>query len=455
MDLDVFSYIDQTLELYESKKDIYKLIADEIKEFFETEVFDKSKYTLNMVYRVKSPESIREKLIKNNYFGRYPNIEDILPNIQDILGLRIECKFIDDEHYVYGLLKELFLYTEDQEYYNCLNMPKIKLKLSESQPQKQKNGFDIYKIDGLYLLGKEYVRFELQIKALVNLFWGEIEHKIIYKNNSYLMVDSYIYDLMNSVKKSLNMIDSQLHVLYKRFKRADDEQSENQLDSIKKLLSKMVYDTFAEKLKEQIGFTINFKASCDEIIEYLIYINHAADFEEYGRAMISVFQRLSQVKEENIRVDTQIELGGEIQFEDPFLKSVAQTVCRLINIDFNWHLFFLILFSMDDGNRCEEVESYVLYYKNQIFDEEIFKPLFGNKIPGAHEIRRDIMHSVARVFGEKGKIELLCGEGIILIKKAVLSVIYEVVKDHQAGKLEYESDPKRYLSPINEGLKDI
>ena len=62
-------------------------------------------------------------------------------------------------------------------------MPQIKLNLASKQPQKQKNGFDIYKIDGRYELGGYPVRFELQIKALVNSFWGEVEHKIIYKNN--------------------------------------------------------------------------------------------------------------------------------------------------------------------------------------------------------------------------------------------------------------------------------
>ena len=53
----------------------------------------------------------------------------------------------------------------DNVYYFDPLMPKIRFKLSEKQPQKQKNGFNIYKIDGLYLLGKEQIRFELQIKA--------------------------------------------------------------------------------------------------------------------------------------------------------------------------------------------------------------------------------------------------------------------------------------------------
>lgn len=179
--LEMFQFIDDIIDLYESKRDMYKLIVEEIVSFFEDTVFSESRYTLSMTSRLKSPDSIREKLLRNNYISKYKDVNTILQNFQDLIGLRIECKFIDDEKYVYSLLPTIFTETDDKIYYYSSTYPRIKLKLSDPQPQKQKNGFDIYKIDGLYLLGKDPIRFELQIMALVNSFWGEIEHKIIYK----------------------------------------------------------------------------------------------------------------------------------------------------------------------------------------------------------------------------------------------------------------------------------
>ena len=222
MNLEMFQYVDEIIEVYESKRDIYKLIADEIQGYFEKHVFDKSKYTFNIIYRLKTVESIKEKLLRNSYISQYRSGEKVLANFSDLIGLRIECKFIDDEPYVYNLLLDVFTETSDGVYYSAPGMPQIKLNLQAPQPQKQKNGFDIYKIDGRYELGGDSVRFELQIKALVNSFWGEVEHKIIYKNNSYLLGDGLIIDLMTSIKKSLTMIDSQLYVLYKRFRREED-----------------------------------------------------------------------------------------------------------------------------------------------------------------------------------------------------------------------------------------
>ncbi len=61
--------------------------------------------------------------------------------------------------------------------------------------------------------------FELQIKSLVNVFWGEIEHKIIYKNNNYTVWDSFFKDIMGSINENLSMIDKQLHIIDDQFKQ--------------------------------------------------------------------------------------------------------------------------------------------------------------------------------------------------------------------------------------------
>lgn len=139
MNLEIFRHIDDVIELYEGKRDIYKLIAEEIQEFFEKNVFSNSKYTLNMIYRLKSIESIREKLVRNNYLSQADSVEDVMSIFQDLIGFRIECKFIDDEKYVYNLLVEMFSETDDGVYFYEPTMPKIRLKMSdESAPKAEK-----------------------------------------------------------------------------------------------------------------------------------------------------------------------------------------------------------------------------------------------------------------------------------------------------------------------------
>ena len=84
MNLEIFQHIDDVVELSEGKRDVYKLIAEEIKEYFDDHVFDQSKYTLNLIYRIKTVESIREKLLRNSYISKYKTDEEVLANFQAV-----------------------------------------------------------------------------------------------------------------------------------------------------------------------------------------------------------------------------------------------------------------------------------------------------------------------------------------------------------------------------------
>ena len=405
MNLEMFQYVDEIIEVYESKREVYKLIADEIQSYFEKHVFDKSKYTFNIIYRLKTVDSIREKLLRNSYIAQYRNGERVLANFSDLIGLRIECKFIDDEPYVYQLLLEVFSETTDGVYFSAPGMSQIKLNLAAAQPQKQKNGFDIYKIDGRYELGGDSVRFELQIKALVNSFWGEVEHKIIYKNNSYLLADGLITDLMVSIKKSLTMIDSQLYVLYKRFRREEEStDNNNTAHAVERFISKTVYDEFADMMQEQIGFAIDFKESCDTIIRYILECNGADDLDGYGRVMLQLIETLGKIKEENTRLDAQLEVSGLV-YGDYFSKTLLSTIKSVVNVNYKWHIYFLLLHKLEQRNINESIEAYISHFRSMILR---MPALYNLKQYDCYEdIALDILGGVADVIATEQKIEFL------------------------------------------------
>lgn len=417
MKLEMFQYIDEIIEVYESKHDVYKLIADEIQGYFEKHVFDKSKYTFNIIYRLKTVESIREKLLRNSYISQYRSGERVLQNFSDLIGLRIECKFIDDEPYVYNLLLDVFSETADGIYYSAPGMSQIELNLSAHQPQKQKNGFDIYKIDGRYNLGGNSVRFELQIKALVNSFWGEVEHKIIYKNNSYLIGDGLISDLMTSIKKSLTMIDSQLYVLYKRFRRDEvDIDTDKNMFAIERLISKTVYDAFAEIMTEQLGFAIDFKSSCDTIVHYILEQNGATDLDGYGRVMLDLIGTINLIKNEDTRLDDQIELE-DITYLDDFSSSMLTTVKSLININYKWHVYFILLSKLERKTPLSSIDGFIAHFKAQLLKIEAFNCLKDKE--NFRSIAEDFINAVAEVIALEQRIEFLTLEWMTHYEEAL------------------------------------
>ncbi|MGL5693248.1 MAG: GTP pyrophosphokinase, partial [Peptostreptococcaceae bacterium] len=173
-----FDFIDESIDMLRSMSSTLELIGDELEGYFEEILDNKQEEYTNVKYRVKSEESLREKIIRNRYLKKYNEADKLIHNLSDLIGVRIECRFIEDENKIYRVLRKYFNKTDDKIYYYNKENPSITLKLGERQPKKQKNGFEIYRIDGKFKYLDRQIKFELQIKSLVNIFWSEIEHKV-------------------------------------------------------------------------------------------------------------------------------------------------------------------------------------------------------------------------------------------------------------------------------------
>ncbi|MTM40079.1 (p)ppGpp synthetase, partial [Turicibacter sanguinis] len=189
MPLAEFKYIEKALATLDKKSEQLQIISTLLQIEFEQIVNLYDIEYLNITSRVKSHDSLKEKILRQGYYKKYNDPIRLIYHLSDLIGVRIECRFEQDEREIYKILRKHFnIRNEEGYYYNDMN-PNVKLSLDGRQPQKQKNGFKIYRIDGIITDTNTDLPFELQIKSLVNTFWGEIEHKIIYKNYSYLLVD--------------------------------------------------------------------------------------------------------------------------------------------------------------------------------------------------------------------------------------------------------------------------
>lgn len=453
MNLDLFNFIERTLDLYETKKGIYKLIAEELSEYFEDTFASGSNGELSVQYRIKSTESTREKIVRNNFVRLYNNSDDVLRNMRDLIGIRLECMFIREEKEIFKRIQSVFTKTEDGVYYFDPFMPKIRLKISERQPQKQKNGFDIYKIDGVFLLGKESVLFELQIKSMVNNFWGEIEHKIVYKNSAYVLADKYVTDLMISVKDGLNMIDSQLAILYDQFKISNNKDENNTLTQMYMFLSKMVHDTFAELMMDQIGFIINFRESCDTLVAYILN-RGSASYENYGKTMMEILHLIRGSKENNTRLDEKLIFNGKLSSDDEFAQWITKTILSVSDLDYNWHLFCLLLFCLDnrDCGNLTKVEDYAIYFKQRIIEGSAFDELSQLDSETSETIKNDLLLSVAKIIDNKQNLSFICESGIRNINQMLTSFI-PLILDNLGNGAEWNKIKKSFLDELQNNIE--
>ncbi|MCR5401573.1 MAG: GTP pyrophosphokinase family protein [Treponema sp.] len=121
--------------------------------------------------RIKSPESIAEKLTSKNLPVTFQSMMD---NLNDIAGVRVICPYISDIYTV----KEMLLKQPD--------IVKIEEKDYISSPKESGyRSLHIVVETPVYLSHTEqHVKVEIQLRTIAMDFWASLEHELRYKTSS-------------------------------------------------------------------------------------------------------------------------------------------------------------------------------------------------------------------------------------------------------------------------------
>ena len=376
--LSVFSYIEEACADLEKKRARYTENGEWITEYFEKALSDVEE-TVGVTYRIKASASLKEKLVRNNLYKRY-SASEVVGACSDIIGVRVECRFLDDEKTVYGKLCQLFgvpCEEAGEGYFRPEGEHRIMLKLGTPQPEKQKNGLTIYRIDGCVFEGGERYNFELQIKSLVNSFWSEIEHKIIYKNKRYMLIDDFVNELMGSINENLKNIDRQLNMLFRRC--ADTSHSE-QSEALENTLLTLINEVYSRLVEKRAGISANIKPYSLALVKYILgYSTFATkktkikilptEDTPYGRTVVRFMDWLRRVDFNEIRIGECIELPSVV-YETKMQEAIGKKLISEMNSDFFCNTFFHILFSVEVGNDLQDFATYIRYYAHRIGADE-------------------------------------------------------------------------------------
>lgn len=385
MKLELFSFIDETLRLIDEDSEVLNRVAGELENFFTNSFFINDHF-LNVNYRIKSAESLKEKILRHNMYMTHKSPEDLVENLSDLIGFRIECRFISDEERIYKEMIDLFNDPEGDGYYSNPLNSSIMLKLDEKQPQIQKNGFEIYKIDGKYSKEGVNVNFELQIKSLVNVFWGDIDHRVLYKNFNYMITGDFFRDIMSSIKDSLAMIDRQLMLVYNHLNEMDASNTDAKKIQLKALLSKMIHDMYIVKVRQELGFVVDFKKSTDVIVDYIFMKSGDENNSSYSDNFINIINRLNEIMGDHITFDKFLEFERDLNFSNEKSERMAYIILKVINKDFKWNLFFKILFDIESGTNADDFESFIDFLVNRL-EMEIRRILDRSELSEEMKIR--------------------------------------------------------------------
>ena len=179
---------------------IYKFALDEIQTKLnilneEFMIIHKHNPIEHIKSRVKTVESITEKLTRRGYDVSIENAEEYL---NDIAGIRIVCSFNSDIYTIYELLRKQ----------SDIHIIEVKDYIKNPKPNGYRSLHLIIEIPVYLSDGPRRVRAEIQIRTIAMDFWASLEHKIYYKFNKSIPIE--IIDEIKECADMVNYLDDRI-----------------------------------------------------------------------------------------------------------------------------------------------------------------------------------------------------------------------------------------------------
>ena len=126
--------------------------------------------------RLKTPESIIEKMLRRGY---PQSIESIEENLNDIAGVRVICPFSEDVY----MLAEALLRQDD------VTLIQKKDYIQDPKPNGYRSLHLIVTVPIFLAKETKRVKVEIQLRTLAMDTWASLEHRLCYKRDTLFTED--------------------------------------------------------------------------------------------------------------------------------------------------------------------------------------------------------------------------------------------------------------------------
>ena len=137
---------------------------------YDYEYFNKYDSIDHVMTRIKSPESILNKLKKD---AMEPTYKNLVSDINDVAGLRIICFFKSDIFTIRKYIRE----------FNDINVIKEKDFVTHPKESGYTSYHMVVEVPVAIDNDISMVKVEIQIRSLAMDFWASLEHKLRYKKD--------------------------------------------------------------------------------------------------------------------------------------------------------------------------------------------------------------------------------------------------------------------------------
>lgn len=349
---DIGGFTQKAIDELENQRKVLDGLGENIKKFFEKLLSDNKVSFCSVNARTKSAKSLREKIYRKNYFSKYNSGEELIADLSDGIGVRILCLLSEDEEKIFELILTNF-FSEKSFYGKSFAFEKENIigLCKSKQPELQKNGLPIYRIDGVILYkGEQYIRFELQIKSLIHYLWGEIEHSLFYKKYDYIISNDYYAQLMKSINSELENVDGQICSLKAHMEQKDVNQAKNAREIAAYVLSRQ----FQGALTEEIGCNIDLREVFDVIVDlYFLFVTSPEDSLKKLNEFVQETSKHDNVKKYYSYIESGV-LDNDLIM--PKYKDVAISIAQsILSGDIFWKSLVTVFSSIKKVDNFSEI----------------------------------------------------------------------------------------------------
>lgn len=153
----------------------------------------------HMESRIKSPESILEKLQRKGY---ELDSKKISKQLLDIAGIRVICHYVDDIYTIVELLKRQDDLTVIKEV-DYIKNPK---------PNGYRSLHLVVEIPVFFVNRVESIPVEVQIRTMAMDFWASLEHQLRYKSEGE--IPKFIADELKECSENIANSDLQMQKIH-------------------------------------------------------------------------------------------------------------------------------------------------------------------------------------------------------------------------------------------------
>ncbi|MDR0287469.1 MAG: GTP pyrophosphokinase family protein [Clostridiales bacterium] len=183
--------------------------------------------------RLKSPESIAEKLVRK---GLPLTAKAAVENLNDIAGARIICSFSNDIYEIVDILKR--------------NADMTVIKEADYIAKPKPSGYRSYHMIvsfPIYLTGETpIVKAEIQVRTEAMDFWASLEHKVRYKYKG--MIPEHLGNELKNCAAKINDLDKRMYIIHDIINLLNSEDPENDDNAETKSTNKIYIENLSNSL---------------------------------------------------------------------------------------------------------------------------------------------------------------------------------------------------------------